>query len=178
MSLRDAPVRARDLGNGNWTKVMLASKAQGRFACMLRTARRSLVALFVTAGLAAASEPTPVGVWLHSNGRIQMEIYGCGEDLCGRLVWFKCPNNEDGTPRTDVNNPDPALRARPLLGLQVLHGLRRTDEGFWDDGTVYNPDDGETYATQMSIEPDGTLRTRGYILISLIGKTVIWTRVK
>ena len=143
---------------------------------MLRIAGRLLIALLATAGLAAAAEPTPVGVWLHSNGRIQMEIYPCGEDLCGKLVWFKYPNNDDGTPRTDVNNPDPTLRAPPLMGLQVLHGLRRTDDG-WEDGTVYNPDDGETYSTEMTILPDGTLRTRGYILITLIGKTVIWTRV-
>jgi uncharacterized protein (DUF2147 family) len=147
---------------------------------MLYTIQSLLLAalLLLTAGQASAYDQSPIGVWQHPNGRIHLEIYPCADALCGRLVWLQRPNDETGRPRTDINNPTPALRSRPIIGMQVLTGLRRTADGSWEDGTAYNPDDGETYDTKMSIEPDGRLRTRGYVIMSLLGKTVLWTRVR
>ena len=137
------------------------------------------VALLAATQIGATAEtPTPVGVWLHPDGRIKMEIAPCGDALCAKLIWFKSPNDDQGLPRVDLKNPDPALRARPLLGLKVLEGLRPNADGAWDGGEVYNPDDGENYKARMSIQDDGTLRVRGYILIPLLGKTLVWTRVR
>ena len=82
-----------------------------------------------------------------------------------------------GLPLVDLKNKDPALRGRPLLGLTVLEGLRRTGENAWTDGRIYNPDDGENYLARMSIQDDGSLRIRAYILLPLFGHTLIWTRV-
>lgn len=125
----------------------------------------------------AAQSPTPVGVWLHANGRIQVEIAPCGERLCGKIVWFKWPNDDQGLPLVDLKNPDPALRTRPLLGLEILSDLRRTAERTWEGGKIYNPDDGADYRAQMSIQDDGTLRLRAYVLLPFFGETLIWTRV-
>ena len=144
---------------------------------MVRSLCAALIVLTFAAATSAADEATPVGVWAHPNGRIHMQVSPCGKEFCAKLTWFKSPNDDEGKPRLDVNNPDPALRSRPLLGLQVLHGLHSTAEGAWE-GTVYNPDDGDDYSAEMSIEPDGTLRVRGYVLDPLFGKTLIWTRVK
>ena len=143
--------------------------------------RSALSILFVSAltAVAAAGESSPiVGVWLHPNGRIQMEVTPCREEFCAKLVWFKSPNDAEGQPLVDVKNPDPALRLRPLLGLQVLHGLRPTAEGTWEGGEVYNPDDGENYNARMSIQEDGSLRVRAYFLSPILGKTLVWSRVK
>jgi uncharacterized protein (DUF2147 family) len=126
----------------------------------------------------AAETPTPVGVWLHANKRIQIEIVPCGDRLCATIVWFRWPNDAKGLPLVDLKNADPALRTRPLLGLKVLYGLRRTGANTWEDGKVYNPDDGTDYQAQMSIRKDGTLRIRAYLLLPLFGKTLIWTRVQ
>jgi uncharacterized protein (DUF2147 family) len=125
-----------------------------------------------------AQSPTPVGVWLHDNKRIEIEIAPCGDRLCGKLVWFRWPNDAQGLPLVDLNNPDPALRSRPLLGLTVLQDLRRTGENTWEDGNIYNPDDGVNYNAAMSIQDDGSLRVRAYVLIPLFGKTFIWTRIR
>jgi uncharacterized protein (DUF2147 family) len=141
-----------------------------RIACLL------LFAL-LTAAPACAQSPTPVGVWLHPNKRIEIEIAPCDERLCARLVWFRRPNDAQGLPLADVKNPDPALRTRALLGLTVLQGLRRTGERTWEEGRVYDPDDGGDYSASMSIQQDGTLRVRAYVLLALFGKTLIWTRV-
>jgi len=125
----------------------------------------------------AMESPTPVGVWLHANERIKIQIVPCGELLCGNIIWFKWPNDAQGLPLVDLKNADPALRARPLLGLTVLYGLRRTGKNTWEDGYVYNPDDGENYRADMTIQNDGTLCIRAYVLISWFGHTLIWTRV-
>ena len=143
---------------------------------MLRLAV-ALFALLLSAAPAAAQGATPSGIWLHANGRIRVEIVPCGDRLCGKLVWFKWPNDLAGLPLVDVRNADPRLRARPLLGLTVVQDLRRTGENTWGDGRIYNPDDGVDYRATMSIEADGTLHVRAYVLIPLLGKTFVWTRV-
>ena len=122
--------------------------------------------------------PTPVGVWLHANERIQVEIAPCGDELCGTLVWFRWPNDAQGLPLVDLKNADPKLRTRPLLGLTILYGLRRTGEHKWEGGKIYNPDDGRDYQAAMSIREDGALRVRAYKLLPIFGKNFIWTRVR
>jgi uncharacterized protein (DUF2147 family) len=151
---------------------------------MLRFSSFSL-ALWLAAtaiGLAAtpagAQSTTPVGVWLHDNKRIEIEITPCGETLCGKLVWFKRPNDAQGLPLVDLNNPDSALRARPLIGLVVLNGLRRTGENTWENGSIYDPDDGATYNASMSMQDDGALQVRAYVLMPMLGKTFVWTRMR
>jgi uncharacterized protein (DUF2147 family) len=136
-----------------------------------------LSALLLQALPAAAQNSTPVGVWLHPDKRIEIEIAPCGDRLCAKIVWFKRPNGDNGLPLADVKNKDPALRTRPLLGLNVLQGLRAAGENSWEDGEVYNPDDGVNYRTRMSIESDGNLRIRAFILLPLLGHTLIWTPV-
>lgn len=115
---------------------------------------------------------------MHENGRIKLEIAPCGDELCGKLVWFRWPNDAQGLPLVDLKNPDSALRARPLLGLTVLTGLRRAADGKWEDGAIYNPDDGEKYGVQVSIQDNGNLRARVYKLLPIFGETLIWTRVE
>ncbi len=124
-----------------------------------------------------AAAQTPVGLWLHDNKRIEIEIAPCDDRLCAKIVWFRWPNDAQGVPLVDLKNPDPVLRARPLLGLSVLEGLRRSGENLWDGGRIYNPDDGGSYNARMSIEGDGTLRIRAYVLLPLFGHTLIWTRL-
>jgi uncharacterized protein (DUF2147 family) len=137
-----------------------------------------ILASLVTATPVGAQSPTPVGVWLHANRRIRVEIAPCGDRLCGKIVWFRWPNDARGRPLVDLKNPNPALRTRPLLSLTVLQGLRRTGERTWEDGEIYNPDDGTAYHALMSIEDDGSLRVRAYLLFPILGETLIWTRVR
>ena len=147
------------------------------FTPMFRSACFAIL-MVLAASPAGAQSPTPVGVWLHDNKRIKIEIAPCDDRLCATLVWFRWPNDAQGLPLVDLKNPDPALRGRPLLGLKVLRGLRRTGENTWEDGKIYNADDGGDYHAEMSIQADGTLRIRAYLLLPLFGHTLIWTRVR
>ncbi len=126
---------------------------------------------------AIAQEPGPTGVWLYPNQRFAVEIVPCGEQLCGKIAWLKSPADAQGQPRVDAANPDPTLRARPMLGLTVLQGLRQVDDHTWENGTIYNPDDGNQYSATLSVASDGTLHVHAYVAVAFLGKTIVLTRM-
>jgi len=136
--------------------------------------------LCVTHGIAsdAAQELTPEGVWLSSNKRIHVEIAPCGDRLCGKVVWLKNPNDEAGDPRSDHKNPDRGQRRRPVMGMTVIQGLVRSEPDVWTDGTIYNPNDGETYSARVTVVDPDTLHVRAYKFLPLFGETQIWTRIQ
>lgn len=124
-----------------------------------------------------AQEPAPTGVWLYPNKNFEVAIVPCGTQLCGTIAWLKSPADAQGQPRFDTENPDPTLRTRPLLGLTVLQGLRQADDGTWQDGTIYNPEDGSHYSATLSVASDGTLHVHAYMVVAMLGKTIVLTRV-
>lgn len=137
--------------------------------------------------LTAASRAEPwapvsdvLGSWLTEKEGAVIEIYECGEDqdreLCGRVAWLRDPYTDDGELKRDPENPDPSLRDRPLCGMEVFTGLKRSDGDTWSFGRVYNPRDGNEYRVYIDARGDGTLNIRGYIGIPLIGKSEKWTR--
>ena len=128
---------------------------------------------------AAAQAPAPapnapLGRWLSETKRGVIEIYPCGDRLCGKLVWLIEPVRR-GAPAADDKNPDPALRQRPLCGLMMLGDFRQVEAQRWGDGWIYDPDSGNTYHATMRIE-DGQLKLRGYVGIPLLGETQTWSR--
>ena len=61
------------------------------------------------------------------------------------------------------------------MGLKMLHGFSfKTDE--WTDGKIYDPESGKTYSAYMKLENKDKINLRGYIGISLFGRTSEWTR--
>ena len=125
---------------------------------------------------AAAMADTPIGLW--ETGKSHIEIYNCGELLCGRIAALDEPLDSDGNAKTDTNNPDPALRTRPIMGMDLIAGFSRKSDRRWVGGTIYDPRDGKTYKCKMTLEDDGTLKVRGYVGMALFGKTVVWTRIE
>lgn len=99
---------------------------------------------------------------------------GAPETICGRIVWLWEPNNNEGRPRLDNHNPDRNLRARSLIGVQIVRGLRQTAPGLWSEGSLYNPDDGRTYTGAIQIR-NGALELRGCAL-GVFCQTQIWRR--
>jgi uncharacterized protein (DUF2147 family) len=78
-------------------------------------------------------------------------------------------------PGPDVNNSDPALRKRSLLGTVLMWHLCPED-GEYVDGYVYNPRNGKTYRMKAEVTGKTTLKIRGYLGISLLGQSQTWTR--
>ncbi len=126
----------------------------------------------------SASKLTPLGVWTNAEKKATFEIYQNGNKLFGKIVSLTLPNDANGKPKTDSENPDPKLRSRPRLGLVFLKDFTYDGDNKWDDGTIYNPEDGKTYSCYMKMINANTMEVKGYIGISLIGKSQTWTRVK
>lgn len=118
-----------------------------------------------------------LGKWQNPSGEDHILIYKTGDKYFGKLDWIKHPNDEQGNPKTDKNNPDKALQSRPDLGLELLKGFTCKGENIYEDGTIYDPKSGRTYGCKMTLT-DNMLKIRGYIGISLFGRSEIWTRVK
>ena len=86
------------------------------------------LSLLSSAALAGA----PEGTWLSEDGGTKVRLANCGGKLCGTVVWLNQPiDAATGKPKTDKLNPDPAKRARPLLGLQVVNGLAASGPDKW-----------------------------------------------
>ena len=126
--------------------------------------------------LAAASTMTSIeGRWLSGDGDGWIEITLVGDNLVGRIAGS--PNDQPGdAPRYDDLNPDPALRGRPLKGLTIMSGFRYDADGRWVDGRIYDPNSGNTYKGTIRQVDANTLKLRGYVGISLFGRTETWTR--
>ena len=125
----------------------------------------------------AAENTGPEGRWLTQGKSGVVEVYGCGDaTLCGRLVWYRIGPNEKDPLVVDRHNPDPALRNRSLCGLVIMWGMRPDGPDTWTDGSLYDPESGNTYSGKLSMHGDSTLSLRGYLGISLLGRTEHWTR--
>jgi uncharacterized protein (DUF2147 family) len=122
---------------------------------------------------------TPAGLWYAEGGAAQVEIRACGDTLCGRIVWLRSPLDETGCELRDRSNSNASLRDRPLLGLEILQGLKQSDAAgkVWTDGAIYDPMSGKTYACSLRMEGDDRLHLRGYLGIPLLGRTTTWIRV-
>lgn len=145
--------------------------------------------LVFSTGLSAADRGAQecdeiVGLWTVRDGEARIEIrLGENGAFEGYIAWQRQPNYPDGdpeagTPRHDRENPDPALRNRPLAGLKILEGFVYKGDHVWKNGTVYSPENGRTYKCKLTIKDADHLDLRGFIGISVLGKTEHWTRYK
>jgi uncharacterized protein (DUF2147 family) len=131
----------------------------------------SIAALLLAPLPGAAAAPTVEGLWLTDDGKALVRIATCGAQMCGRIA--RVLDTGPNVPRTDVNNPDPAQRNRPILGLQVLWGFRGGPTQ-WTGGRAYDPKSGSSYRSSLRLNSDGSLRVTGCVLVLCRSKR--WTR--
>jgi uncharacterized protein (DUF2147 family) len=131
----------------------------------------------------AADEDKILGLWNTPENDCKIEIFKNGNKYCGRITWLKeplYPADDDGgmagRPIVDRENPNPNLRSRPLIGLQLIEGFTYIGKNVWKGGTIYNPDNGKTYGCKMILSTPDHLEVRGFIGIPLLGGTSVWTR--
>jgi len=119
-----------------------------------------------------------LGVWQTGSGKGRIHITRYGDKFGGKLVWLREPDDASGKPKLDEKNPDPEKRKLPKIGLNNLLGFNYAGSGKYENGTIYDPENGKTYKCVMQLENENTLNVRGYIGFTLIGRTDTWTRVK
>jgi len=128
-------------------------------------------------GLTQLGHADVSGIWLTVGGKSHVEISNCDDNkFCGKIIWLKEPNDKDGNPKKDINNRNDNKKDRSILGINLLKGLEKTGDNEWEDGYIYNPEDGETYSSEMKMIDDDTLEVKGCVLF--LCKEQIWGRVK
>ncbi len=68
------------------------------------------------------------------------------------------------------------MRDRLLVGLEIFNGFSYDGDGEWSGGSIYDPNSGKTYSCKLKLVDHDTLKVRGFIGISLIGRTETWKR--
>jgi uncharacterized protein (DUF2147 family) len=134
--------------------------------------------VFVTVSLAAKAQTDQIeGLWYNDikSGKILITKASNGK-FYGKVVWLKEPL-KNGKPKVDELNSDPKLRSRPRLGLPVLMDFVKDGDNKYTDGTIYDPLNGKTYSCKITYKGK-ELDIRGYIGISLFGRTTTWTRAE
>jgi uncharacterized protein (DUF2147 family) len=112
-----------------------------------------------------------LGRWLTEprNGIIEIDVAADGS-YQGKIIGGDSPH------RTDSKNPDPAKRPAELLGQVILHQMKYDGRGQWSGGSIYDPDTGHTYSCKLELLDENKLKVRGFLGVSLLGRTQIWTR--
>jgi uncharacterized protein (DUF2147 family) len=118
-----------------------------------------------------------VGIWEPSSGKARVKIDKIVDKYLGRIVWLREPNDKNGNPKKDKNNSDETLRVKPLLGYRMLRDFTYSEKKVWENGTIYDPESGSTYSCTITMTDDNTLEVRGYIGVSLFGRTDVWKRL-
>jgi uncharacterized protein (DUF2147 family) len=156
---------------------------------MRKTALVLTMLALAAAGPAVASDgDAVVGIWLTApdteDGQAKVEIYKEGDTYHGKIIWLEIPvypPDDDqgmaGQEKVDRENPDESLQSRPIVGLQIMSDFNFSGKNKWKKGIIYAPDDGKTYKCKLTLEDSNSLKVRGFVGISMLGRTEVWTRV-
>lgn len=136
-----------------------------------------LLAFAFVANVSAAKAQTSnkadaiLGEWLNEKQDARFLIYKSNNKYFGKIVWGT------GSETKDVKNPDTKLRSRELVGLTILNNFVFDGKKTWEDGSIYDPKNGKTYDCKLTLTDKNKLDVRGYVGVSLFGRTETWTRV-
>ena len=141
----------------------------------LRTATIAAALLGGSLGTGLAADP--MGTWHTEEGKATVRIAACGPALCGTIISLKAANDPDtGKPQLDNHNVDASLRSRPMVGVQVVLGMKPSGTANKWSGQVYNAEDGKTYTGSLTLQDANTIKLEGCILGGLVCKAATWTR--
>lgn len=154
---------------------MGAWRGMGLFAFRPVAFAAACAFVFALGTPAAVADSQASGVWRAKNGKVTIRLSACGgEKLCGRIVALSKPRGKDGKLKRDKKNPNAALRNRPVIGVTILSGLKPEGANAWS-GSIYNPDDGNTYRSKVKLVSPTRLKVNG--CVSVVCKSMDFYRV-
>jgi uncharacterized protein (DUF2147 family) len=143
--------------------------------------KKILLSIAFSIGMIAfsfAQNPTAcLGTWYNQEKDGKILLYKQGDKIEGKIVWLQTPTI-NGKPRVDDKNEDVSLRNRPVMGLVMVKNLTFSEENLWEGGKIYDPKNGKTYSCKATLRSPKVLELRGFIGISLIGRTATWTKAE
>ena len=128
---------------------------------------------------APAKDSYPMEYWVSPKDGWTVKTGPCDGGLCAWLVDFKLrPNDPPGYQPVDENNPDRKKRTDKMCGHMMMGGFHPSKDPdlTWDGGWIYDPDHGATYSGKITLVDKDTVKLRGFLGISLLGKTLVLRR--
>jgi uncharacterized protein (DUF2147 family) len=142
----------------------------GRFGFIIAV----LAAFLAAPATRAQAGGEATGVWLTQAGDAKVRVSKCGGGICGVVVWLRDRiDPATGKPQVDDKNLNPALARRPIIGLPLFSGMRPAGPNKWS-GQIYNADNGNSYASNISVSGPDSLRVEGCVGALCGGET--WSR--
>ncbi len=136
----------------------------------MKLARTIVLTALCAIATPALSDPAKVsGIWQSESGITRVKVAPCGGGLCGHVVWQNSPSK-------DVYNPDPAKRERPIVGLQLVSGMKQVAPDEWS-GSIYNYEDGQTYHGKVKVIGANAIQIGGCVLGGMLCQSKTWTKV-
>jgi uncharacterized protein (DUF2147 family) len=138
-----------------------------------------LITFFLIGYLSFAQDAEAiVGVWEPSNGKVKVKIDKIDDKFYGKIVWLREPIDPDtGEAKVDKNNPDESMQDVPIKGYRMLKDFVYKGDGVWEEGTIYDPQNGTTYDCVINLKDENTLDIRGYVGMKTFGRTDTWRRL-
>jgi len=137
-----------------------------------------IILTIVSVNITAKAQTDKIeGLWYNDIKSAKIQISkGTDGKFNGKIVWLKEPL-KDGKPKIDEENKDQKLRSRPIIGMAILSGFVPDGDNKYTDGKIYDPKNGKTYSCNIT-HKGKTLSIRGYVGISLLGRTTTWERAE
>lgn len=124
-------------------------------------------------------EDDVIGTWLNEDEDAHIQITKRDNQFFGKVIWIKDPIDPDtGEAKLDKLNPDESLQSRPRLGLEILTNFDFNGDDRWNNGKIYDPKSGKTYKCYIEFRGADKVKIRGFVGVTILGKTTYWTRVK
>ncbi len=133
----------------------------------------ALAALVFAAAIPAAAfaaAEDAIGTWNTDMGGVT-QVYSCPGGICIKVV---TPNKDRAV---DANNPDPALKGRPMAGAVIMSGAVKDGADRWK-GEIYNSEDGKLYRGYVEVKSKEEVKLEGCILGGLVCKSHSWHRAQ
>lgn len=140
------------------------------------------ILLFLIFGKINATHPNDVlGTWMSVDNSVKVKVYKVNNQFRARIIWFNHLLSESKKPMhlsSDIHNPNPNLRNRKILGMEILDGLRYdVQKKEWVDGKIYDASSGRYWNSSAKLLQNGTLKVRGFWKAEWIGKSISFRKV-
>lgn len=121
-----------------------------------------------------------LGNWLATDNSVAVEVYKLKGEYRAKVLWFD-DTKGSGKPmhmRFDTENPDPKMRSRKIIGMEILEGLKyNPDYQSWENGRIYDATCGKYWDSSASLTKDGILKVRGFWKFKWIGKSMSFKKI-
>ena len=150
-------------------------------AALLKKAFLSTLTLLFAIAVFAQPKGDPdaiIGLWMTEGGKSVVKVFKKDDGkYYAKVVWLKEPNGDDGTPKKDTKNPDTKLQSRTIKGMEFMIGFEYVaDNNRWEGDNLYDPESGNTYSGFLEMKSETVINLRGYVGISLLGRTSTWIK--